>query len=122
MSKNIYGILCINRGMWGGMRSWMKADGEIVTYNSLEKAQIEVDRIISRRGRINNFTDYFAEDASGVLYRVVYTRHNDETILTCKETLEEAIEAAKEYRKEYQVGFITVEKGKGDETKILYGH
>ena len=118
MNKNIYGILCINHEM----RSWLKRGGEIVTYETIGRAQIEVDRIRAKRGRIYNIMDYFAEDVSDILYRVIYIRHNDVTILTCKETLEEAIAAAKKYRKEYSVGFIAVEKGKGDEVKIFYGH
>lgn len=118
MNTKAYGILCVNRGV----RSWVKNNGEIVTFETIGRAQIEIDRIYARQGRIYNLIEYFAEEISDVLYRVVYTRHNEETILACKETLEEAIEAAKAHRKEYQVGFITVEKGKGDETKILYGH
>lgn len=118
MNNNVYGILCIK----GSTRSWLKRNGEIVTYETIGKAQIEVDRIRAKCGRIYNIMDYFAEDVSDILYRVIYIKHNDVTLLTCKETLEEAIAVAKEYRKEYSVGFIIVEKGKGDEAKIFYGH
>ena len=53
---------------------------------------------------------------------MINIKYNDVTLLTCKETLEEAIDVAKEYRKEYSVSFIIVKKGKGDEAKIFYGH
>lgn len=53
-----FAILCTNRGMWGGMQSYLKRDGEIVTFNTKGEAEDYVDEIERRRGNINNFTSY----------------------------------------------------------------
>lgn len=57
-----YAILCVNRGMWGGMRSLMKRDGKVVYFNSKTEAQQKVDKIYKRQGNINNFNDYFVKE------------------------------------------------------------
>jgi hypothetical protein len=56
-----YGVICVNRGMWGGMQSWLKENGEIKLFDTEKEAQREAERINKSRGRINNFTQYFAE-------------------------------------------------------------
>ena len=57
-----YAILCVNRGMWGGMRSLMKSDGKVVYYNTKEEAQNKVDEIRDWQGNVNNFNEYFVEE------------------------------------------------------------
>ena len=57
-----YAILCINRGMWGGMRSLMQRDGKVIYFNSKAEAQQRVDEIRKNQGRVNNFNEYFVKE------------------------------------------------------------
>lgn len=56
-----YGILCKNRGMWGGMSSWMTSDGKTLIFPTEKSAQNYVDKFEKRRSRVNNFTSYFVK-------------------------------------------------------------
>lgn len=57
-----YAILCVNRGMWGGVRSLMKSDGKVICFDSKEKAQQKVDDINKSMGNVNNFNEYFVKE------------------------------------------------------------
>ena len=56
-----YGILCKNRGMWGGISSWMTSDGKTLRFPTEKSAQNYVDKFESGRSRVNNFTSYFVK-------------------------------------------------------------
>lgn len=58
----MFGILVINRGMWGGS-AWVKGeDGRDLRYASREEAQREADRLNAAQGPVNRFSEYFAEE------------------------------------------------------------
>lgn len=54
-----YGILCRNRGMWGGIDSWMTKDGKTLRFKTEQDAKRYLNKIETGRSRVNNFTNYF---------------------------------------------------------------
>lgn len=54
-----WGIIAVNRGMWG-FQSWCKTiNGDILLFDTQEEAQTVADKY--NEPRINNFTQYFVE-------------------------------------------------------------
>ena len=57
-----YVILCVNRGIWCGRRTFMKNDGKVVYFNTWEEAHDVVVDLYNRQGRVNNFNEYFVKE------------------------------------------------------------
>ena len=55
----MFGIIAINRGMWG-ITSWVTENRQIVLFNTMEEAEDEAERLYKLQGPVNRFTDYFA--------------------------------------------------------------
>ena len=56
-----WGILCKNRGMWGGMESWLKHHGKTVRFRTEEEARKYAQELRDSQGRVNNFNSYFVK-------------------------------------------------------------
>lgn len=57
-----YIIVCRSMGMWGGLETYLKSNGEIIIFDSKEKAQEKLKEINDRQGCINNFNSYFIRE------------------------------------------------------------
>ena len=58
-----FGILAINRGMWGGATRWCKgADGKPLLFDTYAEACAEAEKYRREAGPINNFTSSFPQE------------------------------------------------------------
>lgn len=57
----MYGILAINRGMWG-TSAWVTHEGTPKLYTTRQEAEEAAERMNRSQGPVNRFTDYFAEE------------------------------------------------------------
>lgn len=64
MNGKKYGVLAINRGRWGGMRSWCHTDGKVILFDTYEEAAAEAERYRESQGRVNCFTSYSPQEYS----------------------------------------------------------
>ena len=56
----MYGILVINRGMWG-IKSWCKQNGKVMLFDSKEEAEKIAEKYNESQGPVNSFNEYFAK-------------------------------------------------------------
>lgn len=60
-----YGVLAKPRAgsMWGGgMKSWCKNDGEVLSFGTYEEAAAEAERMNGNCGPVNRFVDYYPKE------------------------------------------------------------
>lgn len=54
-SKNQFGVICINRGIFAGKQAWLKENGQIKLFNTEEEAAKEAERVSEFMGPFNQY-------------------------------------------------------------------